>query len=540
MLQKANLPRNILKKNEWRLVHLSWVKGEKKLSNRSYYKSLIDNKKDGAFLTDMDGDILLVNSKAETFTGYSEDEFLNLRLREIFVTLTGDDNPLDSDDIREFEKEIYLIKSSSYLIPVLFQLTEIEGGKFLCTIRSSVSGEKSMIPDSSMMPDSSMQETVVKENNDLQILSNNVKRGVLSDEEEHAVRNSLNTILGFSSILLKESAVATDRKLLGYVKSIINNGNNLKDILNFSDNSLSDNSDALLKKCLLSAVVQKSQILLQSKADQNSIEMVVDIPNEFAVVSDESVLTNVINYLLEKAISYCRSMFVDIKVRPSKTDGQLLLVIDNLGQDIPMGIKNFIDAENIKPSYDIDNQILLSNPEISTLLKNLNCINAKIKFDTSEDLGDIINVELPLYSETVTGNDELQSNKSPNGVRKKALIIEDDKLNAIILKNHLQQFVDTSTAFSGNEALNIIENLNDKGVDFDIVFADIGLPPPWDGISLKKEIVNRWSQYENIPFIAQTGYSAKSYSEKIRSAGFAGYLVKPINRNDIKKFVNSI
>ena len=132
-------------------------KSDKKLSNRSYYKSLIDNKKESAFLADMDGDILLVNSKAETFTGYSEDEFLNLRLREIFVTLTGDDNPMDSDDIREFEKEIYLIKSSSYLIPVLLQLTEIEGGKFLCTIRSSVSGEKSTTSDSSK------QETVVKE-----------------------------------------------------------------------------------------------------------------------------------------------------------------------------------------------------------------------------------------------------------------------------------------------------------------------------------------------------------------------------------------
>ena len=362
----------------------------------------------------------------------------------------------------------------------------------------------------------------------------------MSEDEEHAVRNSLNTILGFSSILLKETAVATDRKLLGYVKSIINNGNSLKDILSFSDNSLSDNSDALLKKCLLSAVIQKSQILLQSKADQNSIELVVDIPSEFAVISDESVLTNVLNYLLEKAISYCRGMFVDIKVRPSETDGHLLLVIDNLGQDIPMGIKNFIDSEYIKSSYDIDNQILLSNPEILVLLKNINSINAKIKFDKSDDLGDIINIELPLYSETATGNDGSQLNKSPIGLRKKALIIEDDKLNAIILKNHLQSFVDTSTAFSGNEALNIIEMLNDNGNDFDIVFADIGLPSPWDGISLKKEIVSRWPQYEKIPFIAQTGYSAKSYSEKIRSAGFVGYLVKPINRNDIKKFVNSI
>jgi len=510
-------------------------KTKKELANRSYYKSMIDNKLVSAFLADMDGDILLVNSKAEACTGYSEEEFVGLRLRELFVTLKGDDNPLDSDNIREFQKQLYLIKSSSYLVPVLLELSEIEGGKFLCTIVPRVVNEKQELTDVKSISVKAVSDTVVSE---LPQPSHASKTG-LSETEEHAVRNSLNIILGFSSILSKEPSVVGNRKLIGYIKPIISNGNILKNILDISDNSFSDNSDTSLKKCLLSPILQKTQILLQSKADQNNIELVIDIPGEFAVLSDESVLFDIINYLINKAISFCRSMFIDIKVRPGQIDGELLLIIDNLGQDTPTGIKNFIESENSKLSYDYGNEVLSTSPEISTLLRNLNGINAKIKFEASDDLGDIVILELPIYSDT--GNDsDLDSNSSSNKIIKKALIIEDDKLNAIILKNHLQQFADTSTAFSGNEALNIIEMMHAKEIAFDIVFTDIGLPPPWDGITLKEEIIKRWPEYENIPFIAQTGYSAKTFSEKIRKSGFTGYLVKPINRNDIKKFVNAI
>jgi len=511
-------------------------KSKKELSNRSYYKSMIDNKLVSAFLADMDGDILLVNSKAEAFTGYSEEEFLSRRLRDVFVTLTGDDNPLDSDNIREFEKELYLIKSSSYLIPVLLKLTEIEGGKFLCSIEPGTVNVKHQASETNTTTNKAVNETTAVESTSTKPTLN---KG-LSESEEHAVRNSLNIILGFSNILSKEPSVISNRKLIGYIKPIISNGNALKDILSISGNSHSDNSDTSLKKCLLSPIIQKTQILLQAKADQNSIELVIDMPGEFAVMSDEVVLFDIVNYLVDKAIAFCRSMFIDIKIRPGHKDGELLLVIDNLGQDIPMGVKNFIKSENDKSSYDYDNSILSSNPEVSNILKNLNGINAKINFETSDDLGDVVILELPIYNDSENNDAGSQSDVSSNEPKKKALIIEDDKLNAIILKNHLQQFTDTSTAFSGNEALNIIEMMHDKGLAFDIVFTDIGLPKPWDGILLKEEIIKRWPEYDNIPFVAQTGYSAKSFSEKIRKSGFAGYLVKPINRNDIEKFVNAI
>ncbi len=513
----------------------------KTLSNESYYKSLIDNKQESSFLTDMEGEILLVNSKTEEFTGYPSDELTKVNARDVFVTIAGDDNPFDDDNFREFSKNLYLINSSNYLVPVLLELTEIEGGKFLGTIKPSeeIKGtEQAENRETSIKPTQNLHQNQGIEN--LHQKENADTRMFLSDEAEHVARNSLYTILGFSTVLLTDPSITGDKKLHGYVKSIIDKGNILKKMFNESGNTVSDSSDTNIVACSLSAIIQKTQISLQSLADKNNIELVIDMPGDFTVSSDENILFSVTTFLIEKAITFCRNSTVEIKTKPGQVDGQLMLIVDNLGQDIPLNIKNFIDVENRNPSYDFDNQIFSSAPKISSLLRNLNNINSKIAFETNSEFCDIALLTLPLHTVSETSEGRPQSNGSRPGDKKNALIIEDEKLNAMILKIYLDQYFNTSIAFSGNEALNIIELAYNKGIIFDIVFSDMGLPEPWDGIALKQEIINRWPRYNNIPFIAQTGYSAKSFGEKIKKSGFAGYLIKPINRNDIKKFVDLI
>jgi len=58
---------------------------------------------------------------------------------------------------------------------------------------------------------------------------------------------------------------------------------------------------------------------------------------------------------------------------------------------------------------------------------------------------------------------------------------------------------------------------------------DIRIPEPWDGISLRKEIIKRWSRYSAIPFIAQTALATEEDKEDIIKAGFDSYITKPID-----------
>jgi CheY-like chemotaxis protein len=134
-------------------------------------------------------------------------------------------------------------------------------------------------------------------------------------------------------------------------------------------------------------------------------------------------------------------------------------------------------------------------------------------------------------------NGEMDSGELNNDRKMYVLIVEDEKINANIFKMYIQGVANVSLAYSGNEAMNIIELHYNKGIIFSLVFMDIGLPEPWNGIMLKEAIEKKWPEYGNVPFVAQTAYSGKNIADQIINANFKGYLVKPINRNDVLRFI---
>jgi response regulator RpfG family c-di-GMP phosphodiesterase len=153
-------------------------------------------------------------------------------------------------------------------------------------------------------------------------------------------------------------------------------------------------------------------------------------------------------------------------------------------------------------------------------------------------MGEIAKIILPV----APGNDKLDDQSLlEQNIRERALnilIVEDDKFNASILNMYFENIAKISTAYSGNEALNITEILYNQGVVFNAVIMDIGLPKPWDGILLKSEMEKRWPEYQKVPFLAQTAFTAKSFTDRITENNFRGYLVKPINRSDLLRFIH--
>ena len=106
---------------------------KKSLANKEYYKTLVNSKKEATFLTDIEGDLFLLNNKAQQLTGYTEEEAREFHVRDIFVTIKNVDNPFDSRQFSEFTSRLYLLDTRRYLIPVMVDFKEIEGQKFLCT-----------------------------------------------------------------------------------------------------------------------------------------------------------------------------------------------------------------------------------------------------------------------------------------------------------------------------------------------------------------------------------------------------------------------
>ena len=508
------------------------VREKKSLPNKDYYKTLIDSKKEATFLTDTEGDIFLLNKKAQSLTGYSEEEIREYHIRDIFVTLKQVDNPLDTGQLSEFTSRLYLLDARRYLLPVMFDFKEIEGQKFLCTC---IQIDEKEIPvkarEKSPQPaDGSSPVSIISAGDDLS--------SHWTIDFEHQVRNLLNNMLGFGSILAREPSILNDKHLSVTLDSILKSGNQLKKIFNQASFGETASYEIIKTACLLAPILQKASILLEPVARQNNLTLRIRQTIDTTLFTDEFLLSGLFRFLFEKALTYTRNDEVGVDVKEDGATGKVIITIDNLGQDIPQGIINFIKRENSKEKYDLNNPILAPNPEIKSMLQTLNLTDGKITFTTGDSLGEIAQITFPVSS-GIDSSDDLA--KMENEIRSKSLnilIIEDEKFTASILKTYLEDISAVSVAYSGNEALNITEIFYNKGIVFHTVIMDIGLPKPWDGILLKKEMEKKWPEYVDIPFLAQTAFTSKSYTDRITDGKFKGYLVKPVNRNDIISFIH--
>ena len=117
----------------------------------------------------------------------------------------------------------------------------------------------------------------------------------------------------------------------------------------------------------------------------------------------------------------------------------------------------------------------------------------------------------------------------------KLLLVEDNKLNQIVVKFSLKRFgYDIVTANNGIEA---IEEF--KRGDFDFILMDV-MMPEMDGLEATKQI----RQLENgstIPIIALTADVITATADKCRDCGMSAHMSKPFEVEklfDILKLLN--
>lgn len=476
---------------------------------------------------------MLLNSAFEAFSGYSEADLAEVQVRNVFMVIKQNSNPLDTRQLREFSEEMFLLDSSGYLIPVTFDFKEIEGQKFLGSVKersinkplndeNALSHEPKQKPQPILHPEA---KTPVQQ--------------YWTIDQQHDVRTALNGIMGFGSIMLKENVIVNEKRIKGFVEGILKNSKRLKTII---DKQGAENQDEVglvnLSTVDLATVLQKVKIILEPQAVELGVPLVMEHVGSFKLVTDENRLYKVLHFIIEKALLYTRNPQVVVEVVEELNPDRLSIKIDNIGMDIPQQVINFIRREQTRPSYDASNSILDNHSDIRALLRNLNVLEGKIQFQTSPQLGEIVIVS---FSKQSVGHPDETETRLETEIRHKSLkilIVEDDKINALILGLYLGDLATVTTAFSGNEALNIIEMQYNQGVVYGLVLMDIGLPEPWNGVLLKSEIEKKWPEYRNVPFIAQTAHTHESWAERIMNENFKGYLVKPLSRLDVLLHVN--
>ena len=369
--------------------------------------------------------------------------------------------------------------------------------------------------------------------------ANHAKSEFLSSMS-HELRTPLNAIVCFSELL--ETKEGLDSESKDFAKDIVSASHNLLDLVN----GVLDISKIEAGKMELINKEYNSQELFNSLSTM-VIPRIGDKPIDFKTViasdippvlkGDTGKLKQIILNLLTNAVKYTDKGFIKYRVECindfKNNQTKLIITVTDTGrgikkEDIDRLFKKFERLEEDRNTSIEGTGLGLAITEgLAELMGGkITVISDYGKGSTFKFvvIQDIVNVEIKEKSSNTISFDY----NTFEG--KKALIVDDSKLNLKVAENVLKNFlVTTESVTSGLECLSCVNSKK-----YDIIFMDI-MMPNMNGVEVLKKL-----REENIntPVIALTADAIEGQEEKYMSEGFDGYISKPINKEKLSYVLN--
>ncbi|MFK5856351.1 MAG: ATP-binding protein, partial [Bacteroidota bacterium] len=378
---------------------------------------------------------------------------------------------------------------------------------------------------------------------------NNLKDIFLS-KISHEIRTPLSGILGFSEILEHELALLEDPSLYEFANSISQSGqslvlllNNILDISRLDSNNMVVDFKQHNTKELIQTIVDSHF----PEASSKGIKLIYahnDIPD---IYTDNQLFAKIISLILNNAIKFTEKGFIKLSHFHDDVVDNIVVLIKDTGIGIDKVYIDQVFEPFRQESLGYSTSYQGAGLGLPLAKKMSLILNGDIKIESEKGSGTTITLSFPAFSANIENIDVVDKqesiiihtqNKFPWD-ELSVLVVEDDNMNQILYRKLLKTSRYLEIAKDGKSALAIIEKQISNN-NFQLVLMDINLPEPWDGISLMKEIRNKWPDYKKIPFIAQTAYAISGNRESMLEEGFDEYITKPIIKSALIETINKV
>jgi PAS domain S-box-containing protein len=480
------------------------------------YSDLYDFAPIGLFTLDEDGIILKVNLAGASLLGMVRSD-LNHRPFGLFVETK--DLPFFDDFLKKAFKtnvkqtcELKLIRKKGPAICARIEGTVIGDGDRQVDLR----GCRIAVID---ITERKMAEREMLKARDAAEEATKVKAAFMANMS-HELRTPMNSVIGFTSILLEEPLTPEQRD---FVEMIRNSGRSLlaliNDILDFSKMD-SEKAELELQPFDLRRCVEEALDLVVANATEKGLDLAYTFDElaPEAVVGDPARLRQVLANLLSNAVKFTKK-------------GEVVLTVDAKDQEIHFAVT---DTGIGIPQDKMDRLFLPFSQIDSTLSRNyegtglglaisktlVEMMGGKIWVESEEGVGSAfhftIKAETAPASEVKPKPKRLPEGPQPQLSGKHVLIVDNSRAIRKILSHQVYSWgMIPMIATSGQDALSRIR----AGSVFDIAILDMNLPD-MDGVTLAKEI-RRYKK--NLPLVALASMGQRSPPEI-----FDASLTKPI------------
>lgn len=355
------------------------------------------------------------------------------------------------------------------------------------------------------------------------------------------LRTPLANILGLTEILRDE---IKDENTLDKINQINREGNRLIHTINSIINlSLLDSTRYKIttQYILINPIIKDILKDYKSTAEQRGLYLKFDCAEDVFALVDIKLFRNIINNLIDNSIKFTLEGGITINAyNETENDKQICVIkIKDTGIGISKEKRDFIFQEFTKVYDENSTEYHGSGLGLAVAKRMVEALNGEISVDSTLSVGSVFIVKLPAHKLEITEKGHLQSTETMSQFAKgtgeipRVLLVEDNTTNKVITFLFLKGFCHLDHAPNGIEAIKLA-----KQNKYDLILMDINLGAGLNGIETTSKI-RQLNNYENVPFIAVTGYAMPGDEEKLLNLGFNYYLAKPFKKEQLLNIVKS-
>jgi PAS domain S-box-containing protein len=516
------------------------LENQKNLLTKKYYESdkffriLIHSADDGISFYDRDGNMKFANEAFYSVIGYDRESY-HATDPAYFIHPDDKDYPVKRmKGLKEegvFVSELRLRHKDGHYVTLSTRSVVIrdEAGELLGALTISHDITKLKL----------VNEELMKANLEAE-MSNRLKSSFLANIS-HEIRTPLNSVVGFSNLLLGDDVSKEAKE--EYIEHINHNSEKLLQIIgDIIDLSRLESSqiEITYEEASVTSIVNEVVEEARKGIKRNEKPIILNVKDQFEeesdlIFTDRIWLKRVLTHLMDNAVKFTLDGTIELSYY--KEDGNLIFKVkdtgiginkENLGR-IFEEFRQEIDGHH-RPFEGLGIGLTLAKEVIERM-------GGKIYVESEKGVGSEFGFSIP-YRPAGSTNARLktllkdQQSGPLNWSSKKCLLVDDNKDVLIYLKRILfDTGINTITARSGVEAINIIKTSN----DLDIVVLDMQMPE-MNGIEVTKEI-RKISK--NLPIIAQTAFIFEDDKDIILQAGCDACLIKPIRKEHLITIMSS-